>query len=208
MRYAACSVRRALRFNRRLYPLHCIRNASSAHESRPPAPPAGICWFYQSGELKPERSASNKDLGLREAGPCFFGRAALLGLWLWPVACSKSPSQKEKKRHKRMCSYTACTTHCRDGAPRRRGATRKTSSTAQPRGPGLIRFTITTHYRSTTTHYHALPRITTHYHALSPTTHPLPRPLPQHYHPLTRCYHGDVDADHGFAFDGVGRPAH
>jgi hypothetical protein len=30
-------------------------------------------------------------------------------------------------------SYTACTTHYRGGTPRRRGATRKTSSTAQPR---------------------------------------------------------------------------
>jgi hypothetical protein len=32
-------------------------------------------------------------------------------------------------------------------------------------GTGLIRFTITTHYRSITTHYHPLPRITTQYHA-------------------------------------------
>jgi hypothetical protein len=37
-----------------------------------------------------------------------------------------------------MCSYTAFTTHYRGGTPRRRGATRKTSSTAQPRqGRGL-----------------------------------------------------------------------
>jgi hypothetical protein len=31
--------------------------------------------------------------------------------------------------------YTACTTHYRGGAPRRRGATRKASSTAHPRQP-------------------------------------------------------------------------
>jgi hypothetical protein len=37
------------------------------------------------------------------------------------------------KRHRQMCSYTACTTHYRGGTPRRRGATRKMSSTAQPR---------------------------------------------------------------------------
>jgi hypothetical protein len=47
-------------------------------------------------------------------------------------------AQKVIKRHRRMCSYTACTTHYRGGAPRRRGATRKTSSTVQPRqGRGL-----------------------------------------------------------------------
>jgi hypothetical protein len=41
-------------------------------------------------------------------------------------------------RHRRMCSCTAFTTHYRGGTPRRRGATRKTSSTAQPRqGRGL-----------------------------------------------------------------------
>jgi hypothetical protein len=33
----------------------------------------------------------------------------------------------------RMCSSTAFTTHYRGATPRRRGATRKTSSTAQPR---------------------------------------------------------------------------
>jgi hypothetical protein len=67
--------------------------------------------------------------------------------------------------------------------------------TKEPRGPGLIRFTITTHYPSITTHYHALPPITTHYppitHPLPPITHPLPthyHPLPQHHHPLPRCY--------------------
>jgi hypothetical protein len=37
-----------------------------------------------------------------------------------------------------MCSYTAFTTHYRGETPRRRGATRKTSSAAQPRqGRGL-----------------------------------------------------------------------
>jgi hypothetical protein len=50
-----------------------------------------------------------------------------LGGWWW-----------QPKRHRRMCSYTAFNTHYRGGTSRRRGATRKASSTAQPmQGRGL-----------------------------------------------------------------------
>jgi hypothetical protein len=47
--------------------------------------------------------------------------------------CCGSGWRWQPKMHRRRCSYTAFTTHCRGGTPRRRGATRKTSSTAQPR---------------------------------------------------------------------------
>ena len=73
------------------------------------------------------------------------------------------------------------------------------------RGTGLIRFTITTHYRSITTHYHPLPRITTHYHTHYPpiTTH-YP-PITAHYRSitaLTRCYPRVANPPVGFFFGG------
>jgi hypothetical protein len=49
------------------------------------------------------------------------------------AAAGAGDDSPKAKRHRRVCSSTAFTTHCRGGTARRRGAMRKASSTAQPR---------------------------------------------------------------------------